>query len=228
MGRLYSEVTNEIKQVPFKVVAGKDGRVEIEVMGQRYTPEQISAMTLQKLKVDAEADLGQKVTDAVITVPAYFNDAQRQATKNAGQIAGLNVVRIINDPTAPSARHRPAWLASRPCRTASASARHSGVRGTGRRTSLGDEVTAATAPAGAACPGPSCGAAPLSACPRVAQAHPGPLQRGHLDLAAEQCHVEGHGHAHVDVVPLPAEVGCSWASPASTRPPSPRGSQSGS
>jgi molecular chaperone DnaK len=82
------------------VVAGKDRRVEIEVMGQRYTPEQISAMILQKLKVDAEAYLGQKVTDAVITVPAYFNDAQRQATKDAGQIAGLNVVRIINEPTA--------------------------------------------------------------------------------------------------------------------------------
>src|SRR4030088_3765038 len=100
MGRLYTEVTNEAKQVPYKVVAGKDGRVEIEVMGQRYTPEQISAMILQKLKVAAEAYLGQKVTDAVITVPAYFNDAQRQATKDAGQIAGLNVVRIINEPTA--------------------------------------------------------------------------------------------------------------------------------
>jgi molecular chaperone DnaK len=100
MGRLYSEVTNEARQVPYKVVSGKDGRVEIEVMGQRYTPEQISAMILQKLKVDAEAYLGEKVTDAVITVPAYFNDAQRQATKNAGQIAGLNVVRIINEPTA--------------------------------------------------------------------------------------------------------------------------------
>jgi molecular chaperone DnaK len=100
MGRRIDEVTNEAKQVSYKVVAGKDGRVEIEVMGQRYTPEQISAMILQKLKVDAEAYLGQKVTDAVITVPAYFNDAQRQATKDAGQIAGLNVVRIINEPTA--------------------------------------------------------------------------------------------------------------------------------
>jgi molecular chaperone DnaK len=100
MGRLYTEVTNEAKQVPYEVVAGKDSRVEIEVKGQRYTPEQISAMILQKLKVDAEAYLGEKVTDAVITVPAYFNDAQRQATKNAGQIAGLNVARIINEPTA--------------------------------------------------------------------------------------------------------------------------------
>src|SRR5438874_6669272 len=100
MGRNYGEVDRERKQVPYKVVAGKDGRVEVEVQSQRYTPEQISAMTLQKLKTDAEAYLGEKVSDAVITVPAYFNDAQRQATKNAGQIAGLNVLRIINEPTA--------------------------------------------------------------------------------------------------------------------------------
>ena len=100
MGRLLSEVGTEAKQVPYKVVAGKDGRVEVEVSGENYTPEQISAMILQKLKTDAEAYLGEKVTDAVITVPAYFNDAQRQATKNAGQIAGLNVLRIINEPTA--------------------------------------------------------------------------------------------------------------------------------
>ncbi len=102
MGRLLSEVSNEAKQVPYKVVAGKDGRAEVEVGTDRYTPEQISAMVLQKLKTDAEAYLGEKVTDAVITVPAYFNDAQRQATKNAGQIAGLNVLRIINEPTAAS------------------------------------------------------------------------------------------------------------------------------
>ena len=100
MGRLLSEVGTEAKQVPYKVVAGKDGRVEVDVAGERHTPEQISAMVLQKLKTDAEAYLGEKVTDAVITVPAYFNDAQRQATKNAGQIAGLNVLRIINEPTA--------------------------------------------------------------------------------------------------------------------------------
>src|SRR6202011_5756985 len=100
MGRQLSEVETEAKQVPYKVVAGKDGRVEIDVLGERHTPEQISAMILQKLKTDAEAYLGDKVTEAVITVPAYFNDAQRQATKNAGQIAGLNVVRIINEPTA--------------------------------------------------------------------------------------------------------------------------------
>jgi molecular chaperone DnaK len=100
MGRLLSEVGTEAKQVPYKVIAGKDGRVEVDVAGERHTPEQISAMVLQKLKTDAEAYLGEKVTDAVITVPAYFNDAQRQATKNAGQIAGLNVLRIINEPTA--------------------------------------------------------------------------------------------------------------------------------
>src|SRR5450631_4499051 len=102
MGRLVNEVSNEAKQIPYKIVPGKDGRVEVEVGGERHTPEQISAMILQKLKTDAEAYLGEKVTDAVITVPAYFNDAQRQATKNAGQIAGLNVIRIINEPTAAS------------------------------------------------------------------------------------------------------------------------------
>ncbi|TMG29125.1 MAG: molecular chaperone DnaK [Chloroflexi bacterium] len=102
MGRKYDEVDRERKMVPYKTLAGKDGRVEVEIQGQRYTPEQISAMILQKLKADAEAYLGEKVTDAVITVPAYFNDSQRQATKNAGQIAGLNVVRIINEPTAAS------------------------------------------------------------------------------------------------------------------------------
>jgi molecular chaperone DnaK len=102
MGRLLSEVSTEARQVPYKVIAGKDGRVEVDVAGERHTPEQISAMILQKLKTDAEAYLGEKVVDAVITVPAYFNDAQRQATKNAGQIAGLNVLRIINEPTAAS------------------------------------------------------------------------------------------------------------------------------
>jgi molecular chaperone DnaK len=97
MGRKYDEVETERKMVPYKVIAGKDGRVEVEIQGKRYTPEQLSAMILQKLKTDAEAYLGEKVTDAVITVPAYFNDSQRQATKNAGEIAGLNVVRIINE-----------------------------------------------------------------------------------------------------------------------------------
>src|SRR2546428_1285747 len=102
MGRKYDEVDRERKMVPYKTLAGKDGRVEVEIQGQRYTPEQISAMILQKLKADAEAYLGEKVTDAVITVPAYFNDSQRQATKNPRQSAGLNVLRIINEPTAAS------------------------------------------------------------------------------------------------------------------------------
>jgi molecular chaperone DnaK len=100
MGRKFDEVESERKMVPYKTVPGKDGRVEVEIQGKRYTPEQISAMILQKLKTDAEAYLGEKVNDAVITVPAYFNDSQRQATKNAGEIAGLNVIRIINEPTA--------------------------------------------------------------------------------------------------------------------------------
>ncbi|TME45282.1 MAG: molecular chaperone DnaK [Chloroflexi bacterium] len=102
MGRKFEEVDHERKMVPYKTLPGKDGRVEVEIQGKRYTPEEISAMILQKLKTDAEAYLGEKVTDAVITVPAYFNDSQRQATKNAGQIAGLNVIRIINEPTAAS------------------------------------------------------------------------------------------------------------------------------
>jgi molecular chaperone DnaK len=102
MGRKFEEVDRERKMVPYKTVSGADGRVEVEIQGKRYTPEEISAMILQKLKTDAEAYLGEKVTDAVITVPAYFNDSQRQATKNAGQIAGLNVIRIINEPTAAS------------------------------------------------------------------------------------------------------------------------------
>ena len=100
MGRRFDEVDRERKMVPYRTLPGKDGRVEVEIQGKRYTPEEISAMILQKLKTDAEAYLGEKVTDAVITVPAYFNDSQRQATKNAGQIAGLNVIRIINEPTA--------------------------------------------------------------------------------------------------------------------------------
>ena len=100
MGRRFEEVAEERKIVPYTVVDGKDHRVEIEANSERHTPEQISAMILQKLKADAEAYLGQPVKDAVITVPAYFNDAQRQATKNAGEIAGLNVIRIINEPTA--------------------------------------------------------------------------------------------------------------------------------
>ncbi|HKF17955.1 MAG TPA: molecular chaperone DnaK [Candidatus Dormibacteraeota bacterium] len=104
MGRRFAEVESERKIVSFKVKPGKEDRVVVEVpgAGKEFTPEEISAMILQKLKADAEAYLGEKVTDAVITVPAYFNDSQRQATKNAGQIAGLNVLRIINEPTAAS------------------------------------------------------------------------------------------------------------------------------
>jgi molecular chaperone DnaK len=104
MGRRYAEVESERKIVPYEVKPGKDDRVVVEVpaASKDFTPEEISAMILQKLKADAEAYLGEKVTDAVVTVPAYFNDSQRQATKNAGQIAGLNVLRIINEPTAAS------------------------------------------------------------------------------------------------------------------------------
>jgi molecular chaperone DnaK len=100
MGRKYSEVSSELKTVPYKVKEGQGGRAVVEIDGQDYTPEQISAMTLSKMKADAEKYLGETVTDAVITVPAYFNDAQRQATKDAGKIAGLNVKRIVNEPTA--------------------------------------------------------------------------------------------------------------------------------
>jgi len=100
MGRKFDEVQSEIKTVPYKVKAGADGRAVVEIEGVDYTPEQISAMILAKMKADAEKYLGEPVTDAVITVPAYFNDAQRQATKDAGKIAGLNVQRIVNEPTA--------------------------------------------------------------------------------------------------------------------------------
>src|ERR1700674_3060639 len=99
MGRRYDEVKEELKMVPYKVEPEGD-HVVIVAQGKKYTPQQISAMILQKLKKAAEDYLGEKVTDAVITVPAYFNDAQRQATKDAGKIAGLNVERIINEPTA--------------------------------------------------------------------------------------------------------------------------------
>ncbi|RMF88237.1 MAG: molecular chaperone DnaK, partial [Nitrospinota bacterium] len=104
MGRRYDEVQDEIKMVPYKVVRGPKGeaRVFIPAQGKEYSPEEISAMILRKLKKAAEDYLGEKVTEAVITVPAYFNDAQRQATKDAGRIAGLDVKRIINEPTAAS------------------------------------------------------------------------------------------------------------------------------
>ena len=100
MGRKLSEVSEEMTIVPYKVVSGPDQDVRVEAEGKQYSPPEISAMILQKLKADAEAYLGETVTDAVITVPAYFNDSQRQATKDAGKIAGLEVKRIINEPTA--------------------------------------------------------------------------------------------------------------------------------
>jgi molecular chaperone DnaK len=100
MGRKYDEVNEEMKMVPYKVVKASNGDARVETMGKEYSPPEISAKILQKLKKSAEAYLGSEVKDAVITVPAYFNDSQRQATKDAGKIAGLNVLRIINEPTA--------------------------------------------------------------------------------------------------------------------------------
>jgi molecular chaperone DnaK len=100
MGRKFGEVSEEMKIVPYEVVEGPNGDVRVKASGKEYAPPEISAMILQKLKADAEAYLGETVADAVITVPAYFNNAQREATKDAGKIAGLNVLRIINEPTA--------------------------------------------------------------------------------------------------------------------------------
>lgn len=100
MGRRYDEVTEEMKMVPYKVVKATNGDARIEIRGKQYSPPEISAMILQKLKKSAEAYLGTEIKDAVITVPAYFNDSQRKATEDAGKIAGLNVLRIINEPTA--------------------------------------------------------------------------------------------------------------------------------
>jgi molecular chaperone DnaK len=102
MGRKWDEVSDEMTIVPYEVVKGQNGDARVKADGKEYAPPEISAMILQKLKQDAEAFLGEPVTDAVITVPAYFNNAQREATKDAGKIAGLNVVRIINEPTAAS------------------------------------------------------------------------------------------------------------------------------
>jgi molecular chaperone DnaK len=102
VGRKFDEVSEEMKIVPYEVVEGPGGDVRVKAEGKEYAPPEISAMILQKLKADAEAYLGEEVTDAVITVPAYFNNAQREATKDAGKIAGLNVLRIINEPTAAS------------------------------------------------------------------------------------------------------------------------------
>ncbi len=102
MGRFYNEVEDEIEEVPYEVVRGDNDTARVKIDDRQYTPQEISAVVLQKLKQTAEDYLGQEVTDAVITVPAYFNDAQRKATKEAGEIAGLNVERIINEPTAAS------------------------------------------------------------------------------------------------------------------------------
>src|SRR5574344_406761 len=100
MGRKYHEVTEETKMVPYKVTSASGDEIKIDVDGKLYSPQEISAIVLQKMKKTAEDFLGEEVTEAVITVPAYFNDAQRQATKEAGQIAGLEVKRIVNEPTA--------------------------------------------------------------------------------------------------------------------------------
>ncbi|HVN59698.1 MAG TPA: Hsp70 family protein, partial [Gaiellaceae bacterium] len=102
MGRKWDEVSEEMTIVPYTVEKGPNGDALVKVGDKSYTPPEISAMILQKLKADAEAYLGEPVSDAVITVPAYFNNAQREATKDSGKIAGLNVVRIINEPTAAS------------------------------------------------------------------------------------------------------------------------------
>src|SRR4028118_1247313 len=100
MGRKQSEVPDETKRVPYKVVSGANDVVKVEVQGKQFTPPEVSAMILQKMKQTAEDYLGHKVEKAVITVPAYFNDSQRQATKDAGKIAGLEVLGIVNEPTA--------------------------------------------------------------------------------------------------------------------------------
>ena len=100
MGENFDQVQNEIARVPYKVVRSENNMPRIDIDGRLYSPQEISAMILQKMKKTAEDYLGQEVNEAVITVPAYFNDSQRQATKDAGEIAGLNVRRIINEPTA--------------------------------------------------------------------------------------------------------------------------------
>src|SRR5689334_18010165 len=122
MGRRFDEVGEEMRRVPYKVVAGPHQDARVDISGKAYSPPEISAMILTKLKTAAEDFLGEKVTKAVITVPAYFNDAQRQATKQAGEIAGLEVVRIINEPTAgagsgdppPRTRRRGRWSTCEP------------------------------------------------------------------------------------------------------------------
>lgn len=100
MGETYERLTKEINRVPFKVSKGENNTPRVDIENRKYSPQEISAIILQKMKKTAEDYLGQEITDAVITVPAYFSDSQRQATKEAGEIAGLNVRRIINEPTA--------------------------------------------------------------------------------------------------------------------------------
>ena len=100
MGTNFAESKNEIKRVPYKVVKSENGSPTVSIDNRNYSPQEVSAMILQKMKQTAEDYLGTSVTEAVITVPAYFNDSQRQATKEAGEIAGLTVKRIINEPTA--------------------------------------------------------------------------------------------------------------------------------
>jgi molecular chaperone DnaK len=102
MGRKYDEISHEIGMVPYDVVKAKNGDAHVNIDGKKYSPPEISSMVLQKLRADAEAFLGEKITQAVVTVPAYFNDSQRQATKDAGKVAGLEILRIINEPTAAS------------------------------------------------------------------------------------------------------------------------------
>jgi len=113
MGRKYDdpEVDRDRRLVPYRVVRASNGDAWVEVQGKQYSPPEISAMILQKLRADAEAYLGERVAQAVITVPAYFNDAQRQATRDAGKIAGLEVLRIINEPTAASLAY--GWIRKR-------------------------------------------------------------------------------------------------------------------
>ena len=115
IGRHYDEVSEEAKAVSFDVVAGDDGEARFEVRGKLYAPEEISALVLRKLVDDAGKFLGERVTEAVITVPAYFNDAQRKATKDAGRIAGLEVLRIINEPTAAALAYGMDKQTTRPC-----------------------------------------------------------------------------------------------------------------
>jgi molecular chaperone DnaK len=107
MGRRHEEVPTEMTEVPYQVVRASNGDARVDIMGKQYAPPEVSAMIVQKLKQAAEDYLGEKISEAVITVPAYFNDSQRQATKDAGQIAGLEVKRIINEPTAAATRPSP-------------------------------------------------------------------------------------------------------------------------